>query len=222
VSSVQHQGQDSGTTSSTPQRRGRYVLARSPLGAWRSVDLITAAMLGVALGVAYWGWDQAYSLVTPAFKGFPPSSGLVGGVWLLAGVVVGLVVRRPGAALFGEFLAAAVELTLGNAWGATTIVSGLIQGLGAEIVLAIFLYKRFGPIVAALGGALAGVAEAVFEWGVYYSDYSLGWKLAYAALFAVSGAVIAGVGGWLLTRALARTGALGAFPAGQEARTAPA
>ena len=34
----------------------------------------------------------------------------------------------------------------------------------------------------------------------------------------VAGAVIAGVGGWLITRALAAAGALGAFPAGQEAR----
>ena len=32
----------------------------------------------------------------------------------------------------------------------------------------------------------------------------------------VSGLVLAGVVGWLLTRALARAGALAAFPAGQE------
>jgi energy-coupling factor transport system permease protein len=196
------------------------VLARPPLVAWRSIDIITAAMLGVAFGVGYWGWDQAYSVVSPAFNGFPPSSGLVGGVWLLAGVVTGLVVRRPGGAVFGELVAASVELTLGNSWGATTFVSGLIEGLGVEVVLAVFLYRRFGPIAAALGGALAGVAEAVFEWSVYYSDYSTGWKLAYAAIFAVSGAIVAGVGGWLLTRALARTGALNAFPSGQEAHEA--
>ena len=199
---------------------GSSVLARRPLAAWRSIDIITAAMLGVAFGVGYWGWDQAYSVLSPVFNGFPPSSGLVGGVWLLAGVVTGLVVRRPGAAVLGELVAASVELTLGNSWGATTFVSGLIEGLGVELVFAVFLYRRFGPAVAALVGAVAGVAEAVFEWSVYYSDYSMGWKLAYAAIFAVSGAVIAGLGGWLLTRALARTGALDAFPPGQEAHEA--
>jgi energy-coupling factor transport system substrate-specific component len=197
------------------------VQARPPLAGWRSIDIITVAMLGVAFGVGYWGWDQAYNVLSPAFNGFPPSSGLVGGVWLLAGVVCGLVVRRPGAAVFGELVAASVELTLGNSWGATTFVSGLIEGLGVEVVLAVFLYKRFGPVVAALGGALAAVAEAVFEWSVYYSDYSIGWKLAYAAIFAASGAVIAGVGGWLLTRALARTGALNPFPPGQELHEVP-
>jgi energy-coupling factor transport system permease protein len=197
------------------------VLARPPLAGWRSIDIITVAMLGVAFGVGYWGWDQAYNLLSPAFNGFPPSSGLVGGVWLLAGVVCGLVVRRPGAAVFGELVAASVELTLGNSWGATTFVSGLIEGLGVEVVLAVLLYRRFGPVAAALGGALAAVAEAVFEWSVYYSDYSTGWKLAYAAIFAVSGAVVAGVGGWLLTRALARTGALNPFPPGQELHQVP-
>src|SRR4029079_19119224 len=102
------------------------VLARPPLAGWRSIDIITVAMLGVAFGVGYWGWDQAYNVLSPAFNGFPPSSRLVGGVWLLAGVVCGLVVRRPGAAVFGELVAASVELTLGNSWGATTFVSGLI------------------------------------------------------------------------------------------------
>jgi energy-coupling factor transport system permease protein len=207
-----------GARRSLPASRptGSVVLARPPLRGWRSVDVITVAMLGVAFGVGYWGWDQAYTVLSPAFNGFPPSSGLVGGVWLLAGVVAGLVVRRPGAALFGELVAASVELTLGNSWGATTFVSGLLEGLGVEVVLALFLYRRFGPVVAALGGALAAVAEAVFEWSAYYSDYSTGWKLAYAGIFAASGAVIAGLGGWLLTRALARTGALNAFPPGQE------
>jgi energy-coupling factor transport system permease protein len=210
------------TTSGPAARARRYVMARPPLGAWRSIDLITVAMVGVALGVAYWGWDQAYSLVSPAFNGFPPSSGLVGGVWLVTGVVCALIVRRPGAAVFGELVAASVELTLGNAWGATTFVSGLIEGLGVEIVFALLLYRRFGPVVAGLSGAVAGTAEAVFEWSVYYSDYSIGWKLAYAAIFAVSGAVIAGLGGWAVTRALAQTGALAAFPPGPEVQEARA
>ena len=210
------------TTSGGRLRRRPPVLARRPLAAWRSIDVITTAMLGVAFGVAYWGWDQAYSLLSPAFNGFPPSSGLVGGVWLLAGVVAALVVRRPGAAVFAELAAATVEMGRGNSWGATTFVSGLIEGLGVELVFAVFLYRRFGPVVAALGGAVAAVAEAVFEWSVYYSSYSIGWKLAYAAIFAVSGAVISGVGGWLLTRGLAETGALNPFPPGQEVHEARA
>jgi energy-coupling factor transport system substrate-specific component len=208
--------------SPTSAVRRRSVLARSPLAAWRTIDLVTVAMLGAAFGVAYWAWDFAWTALDPVFKGFPPLSGLLGGPWLLAGVVAALVVRRPGAALYGELVASVVEMALGNQWAWLTVVSGLLEGVGVEVVLAVFLYRRFGPVVAAAGGAVAAGFEAVFEWYQYYPDYSFGWKLAYAAIFAVSGAVVAGIGGWLLTRALAETGALSPFPPGQEALEARA
>jgi energy-coupling factor transport system permease protein len=205
-----------GTTRGTVARPGRFVLAQRPLSGWRTIDLITAAMLGAAFGVAYWGWNFAWTAIDPVFKAFPPLGGLLGGPWLLAGVVAGLVVRRPGAALFGELVAAVVEMALGNAWAWLTVVSGLLEGLGVEIVLGILLYRRFGPVAAAAGAALAAVFEVVFESVEYYSAWPLGWKLAYAAIFAVAAAVVAGVGGWALTRALAGTGALTPFPPGQE------
>ena len=31
-------------------------------------------MLGVAFGVGYWGWDQAYNVLSPVFNGFPISA----------------------------------------------------------------------------------------------------------------------------------------------------
>lgn len=132
-------------------------------------------------------------------------------------MVAGLVVRRPGAALFAEILAAVVEATLVTEWGWATVISGTLQGLGVELVLAVFLYRRFGWPVAALGGAMAAFAEWCYEWNAYWVGYGTGWKFAYLGFFALSGAVVAGVGGWLVTRALASTGAIDALPAGQEA-----
>jgi energy-coupling factor transport system substrate-specific component len=212
------------STTAAPSTHGSIDAARprGPLMSWRTVDIIAAAMLGVAFGVAYWGWNFAYNALDPLFKAFPPASGLLGGPWLLAGVVGALVVRRPGAALLAELVAANVEYVIGNQWGVATLVSGALQGLGVEIALAIFLWRRFGWGVAALGGALAAVLEAVYEWFTYWTDWGWGYKLAYGVIFAVSGAVVAGVGGWALTRALGRTGALDAFPAGREAADAHA
>lgn len=213
-----------GTTAATAApsagttRAGRTVLASRPLARWRTVDLVTAAILGVAFGVAYWGWDFAFNAINPALLAFPPASGLLGGPWLLAGVVGALVVRRPGAALLAELVAANVEYLLGNQWGISTLVSGTLQGLGVELVVAILLWRRFGPGVAALAGVAAAALEAVYEWFAYWADWSWGYKLVYLVAFAVSGAVVAGLGGWALTRSLAGTGALGAFPAGQEER----
>jgi energy-coupling factor transport system permease protein len=189
-----------------------------PARAWRTVDLLSAAMIGVAFGVIYWGWSAAYAVLSsPLSSLLGPAVGLLGGPWLLAGVVSGLVVRRPGAALFGELLAATVEALLGNEWGWSTLISGSLQGLGVEAVLAVFMFRRFGWPVAAAGGAVAAVFEFGYEWHAYWEGLGLGWKLSYLGFFALSGAVVAGVGGWLLTRALAATGAIDALPAGGEA-----
>jgi energy-coupling factor transport system substrate-specific component len=190
-------------------------------GPWGTIDLLTAAFVGVVFGVVYWGWDAAYAPLSTALSTVAgPATGLLGGPWLVAGVVSALVIRRPGAALFAELLASTVEALLGNAWGWTTLLSGGLQGLGVEVALALFLYRRFGWPVAALGGALAAAFESGYELQAYYQSWPLGSQLAYLGLFALSGAAVAGLGGWLLTKALAASGAIDALPAGQEAAAA--
>lgn len=198
------------TTSST-------AVALSPRS-WRTIELITATFTGVVFGVAYWGWSSLYSVVSGPVAGvFGSLQGILGGPWLIAGVVAGLVVRRPGAALISELLAAIVEALLGNQWGWATLISGALQGLGVEVALAIFVWKRFGPAVAMLGGALAALFEFAYEWHAYWQGTSAGFKAGYAVLFMLSGALVAGLGGWALTRGLARSGAIDALPAGRDA-----
>ena len=70
------------------------------------------------------------------------------GVWLIAGVVGALVIRKPGAALFVETVAAIVSALLGAQWGVITIVYGVVQGLAVELVFAAFLYRRWRLAVA--------------------------------------------------------------------------
>lgn len=186
---------------------------------YRTVDLVTLTTLGVAFGVVFWGWGKLYEPISAlAVFSFPPSSALLAGPWLLAGVVGGLIIRRPGAAFATEFIAAAVSTIVvgGTQWGFSVFASGFFQGLGAELIVLLFLYRRFTLPVAALMGALAGVAEALYEWSAYYADWDLGYRLAYLGFFALSGAVVAGAGGWLLVRALARAGVLDAFGPGRE------
>ena len=186
---------------------------------YRTIDLVTITTLAVAFGVIFWGWDKLYEGISAwAVFSYPPSVGVLGGVWLMAGVVGGLIVRKPGAAFATEFLAAVVSTIIvgGNQWGFSTFASGFWQGLGAEVIFLLIFYRRFGVLVAAAAGALAATFESVYEWNAYWSDWDMGYKLAYLGFFAVSGAVIAGVGGWALTKALATAGVLDAFPAGHE------
>lgn len=142
------------------------------------------------------------------------------GVWLIPAVLGGLVIRRPGAALFCEAVAATVSALLGSEWGGITILQGLIQGLGAEAAFAAFRYRSFRLPTALTAGALTGLGAAVFDFFVWNGAYALGsYRIPYALLTIVSATAIAGVGAWSLTRALARTGVLDRFPAGRE-RTA--
>lgn len=142
------------------------------------------------------------------------------GVWLIPAVLGGLVIRRPGAALFCEAVAATVSALLGSEWGGITILQGLIQGLGAEAAFAAFRYRSFRLPTALIAGALTGLGAAVFDFFVWNGAYALGrYRIPYALLTIVSATAIAGVGAWSLTRALAGTGVLDRFPAGRE-RTA--
>ncbi len=185
---------------------------------WRGVDVVTAAMFGVAMGVVFIAWD--YVLNTPwtvLTLGFPPVASLALGVWLLPAVAGGLIIRRPGAALFVELVAAVLEYLLGNPWGPGVLISAVLQGIGVELVLAAVLWRRFGLWVAMLAGASAAALEVVaYEWWTYLAEYSWSWKFAVLGFSVTSGVVIAGIGGHYLVRSLARTGALAAFPAGAE------
>lgn len=185
---------------------------------YRTIDLVTIAMLGVAFGVVFWGWGKFYDVIDlGAAVGFKPAAALLGGMWLIAGVVGGLIVRKPGAAFATEFIAALVSMLVlgGTSWGSAVLISGVVQGLGAELIFALFLYRRFDLLTAVLGGALSAVLEAFYEWKYYFPDWDLQWRLLHLGFLATSGIVIAGFGGWLLVRSLAKAGALDSFPSGR-------
>lgn len=214
------------STSTSPSAKDRVSatthrgLSDPQLWRWRVVDIVVAAVLGVAIGLVFWGWNTiGYAWFGAADALTPGLGGIAVGIWLLGGVVGGLVIRKPGAALVVELVAAIVSMLIGNVWGISTVLSGLVQGLGAELIFALFLYRRFGIVVAALAGMGAAAAAWIFE--LFYGSSpnilkSFEFNSIYLVCVAVSGALLAGVVGWLLVRALAVTGALNRFAAGRE------
>lgn len=201
---------------------GTSAPARSQSKGWRVVDIIVASILAVACALLFVVWNtvgyagfNALDALTPGF------GGLVTGFWLIGGVLGGIIIRKPGAALYVEALAASLSAALGSQWGVETLYSGLAQGLGAELIFAIFLYKRFGLGVSMLAGVGAGVAAWCLELVTSGNiAKSLEFNLIYLGCTALSGAVMAGLVGWLLTRGLAATGALDRFAVGRQARNA--
>jgi energy-coupling factor transport system substrate-specific component len=187
---------------------------------WRTVDIVVASVIAVAFGVVFWAWNLLWTATGAAFAWFPPAQSVLYGVWLLPAVLGGLIIRKPGAAVYCETVAAVLSALLGSQWGALVILQGLVEGLGAELVFAAFRYRRFSLPVATLAGLAAGAFAAVWDIVQYYPTNSFGsFKLPFFVITAVSAAVLAGVGGWVLTGAVARTGVLDRFPAGRERAT---
>lgn len=186
-------------------------------GQWRVVDIVVASVIAVAVGVVFVGWNVGYNGISVITAGFPPLAGLYTGGWLIAGVLGGLIIRKPGAAIYCEILAAAVSALIGSQFGISVLLSGAIQGVGAELVFLLFLYRRWTLPVALLAGLGAGLALAISENILYNALWTFEFKLMYAVFAAVSGIVIAGLVSWLAMRGLARTGALSSFAAGRTA-----
>jgi energy-coupling factor transport system substrate-specific component len=201
---------------------------------WRVVDIVVAALIAIAGGVIFWAWSQGAGIVSaPMNAVYPPLTGLIAGGWMIPAVLGMLIVRKPGAALFCETVAATGELIMGSQYGATVLISGILQGLGAELVFFLlvyghfkfksFLFQKYNLIAALLAGAGAGlfcgINDAFLPWG-WNIAYEAGDKLAYIVFCTVSGAIIAGALSWIATRGLAKTGVLSSF-ASRKAGTEP-
>ena len=187
---------------------------------YRTVDLLGTVLIGAAFGVAYLGYGQLYTLISPLTAAFKPAEGLLAGIWFLPAVLAILLVRRPGAALLAGLLAAVMSMLLGSPWGWSTAFSGLMQGGGVELAFLLTRYRRFTLPLAVLGGVLAGLLEWGWEKIVYYQEMSWLFSGTMLAFFLLSGAVLAGGLGWAASRALVATGAVDSLASGREAARA--
>ena len=185
---------------------------------WRVVDIVIASVIGVACGLIFFAWNQIYTPISaPLEAALPGAQALVYGVWLIAGVLGGLVIRKPGAALFTETVAAVVSALLGAKWGGfLTLESGLVQGLGAELIFLILLYANWRAWVAMCAGAGAGIAMAISDLIIWYPGSKISFAIGYLVSSIISGAIIAGLGSWYIVKGLARTGVLSRFASGRQ------
>ncbi len=183
---------------------------------WRVVDIVVASVLAVASGLVFVLWNIASNPISaPLGAVLPGLQAFLGGGWLFAGVLTALVIRKPGAALYGEVVAATVSALVGNQWGVLTLESGLVQGIGAELVFAAFLYRRWNLPVALAAGGVAGLALAINDLILWYPGSAASFAAIYTVAAIISGVLIAGLLSWYVVRGLARTGALSRFESGR-------
>lgn len=176
---------------------------------WRTRDILVTAVLGVAFGVVFWFWNNlAWSFLAP----LGPFQNLFYAVWLIPAVLAPLIVRKPGAALFAELLAAAVSVIAGSPWSLDVLLSGFVQGAAAELVFAFTLYRAWSLPVLAIAALASAAAAWIHDWVIYYPTVAVQTQLLVGAAMGVSAVLIVGVGSLVLVRALRGAGVLEGFP----------
>jgi energy-coupling factor transport system substrate-specific component len=171
------------------------------------------AVIGVAFGVVFWAWGLAWVAFEPLNLVFPVLRDALYAVWLIPAVLAPLIVRKPGAALFAEMVAAGVSAILGSQWGVDTLLSGFVQGAAAELVFAFLLYRSWAFPVLATAAVASAAAAWVHDWVLYYAATSVELQLVRGVLMAISAIVLVAGGSVLLERALRRAGVLEGFKA---------
>jgi len=133
---------------------------------WKLNEIVVLVVLSVALGVLFWGWTFVSSLATPLSA--IGLNYLLAGIWFTGGTLVPFLIRKPGAALFGELIAAILEGFI-TQWGLTAAIWGLVQGLGCELVFASTRYKRWDLKVMIVAGMVSGIFSYFLDF--FYSQY---------------------------------------------------
>ncbi|MGN0981120.1 MAG: ECF transporter S component [Candidatus Avoscillospira sp.] len=188
---------------------------------WELKDVIMMAILGVVFAAVYLAVFQGglalSTALTPAGLsafGFE----IIYGVWFMASTLAAYIIRKPGVALITEILAAAVELLMGNSGGLTVVLTGLIQGAGAELAFAIFRYKKWNLLSMSLAGILS--ALFIFCYELYYLNYialAPSLLIAQLAVRFISAVVFSGIICKLAGDGLAKTGVVKSYAIGAKA-----
>ncbi|MET3696207.1 energy-coupling factor transport system substrate-specific component [Bacillus oleivorans] len=182
---------------------------------WNMREIVVMSVLSVVFAVVYLAFLPVGKLLVGFFG--PIGYDLIFGIWFIVSVIAAYIIRKPGAAFISETIAATVEVLMGNAVGPGLIISGMIQGIGAEAVFAATRWKQYSLWVLMMAGM--GSAVTSFAWGYFRSGYAVlepGYVLAMFIFRLISGAILAGVLGKIISDALAQTGVLSRFALGKE------
>jgi len=173
-------------------------------------EIVLTFVLSGILGVIFFVWTYAYEALSPILKPLG-LSGLNVGIWMIGGIIPALIIKKPGIAFIGEVFASFIEIWI-TKWGLTAIVWGVVQGIGAELIFLLFLYKKWDSVTALLSGLSASLFSFALDF--YFSQYfklKFTFNLIQASAYAISGIIEGGLLSYLLVKGLFKTGALNRF-----------
>ena len=180
---------------------------------WTTWESILAAVLAGVIGILFWAWGLTIWKLLEVVKSGIPGYGrairdLFYGFWFLAAILIPYIIRRPGAAVGAEVVAAIISALLGSEWGLTVLISGVVQGGLAEVVFAVRGYRHYDLITLMIAAAAAAFGSWVVDYAFWYNTLELHILILMLIARVISAAVLSGVLGKVIGDALAATGVL--------------
>ncbi len=142
---------------------------------------------------------------------------IIYGIWFIVSVIAAYIIRKPGAAFLAEMVAALVEVLAGSTTGPQLLISGAIQGLGAELAFAATRWKDYRLHILMLSGV--GAACLSFPYHFFAGGFDAYENWVVTLLFVtriISAIIITGLLGKFISDQLAKTGVLQGYALGKE------
>jgi energy-coupling factor transport system permease protein len=186
---------------------------------WTLRETLVIAVLGVVFAVLYLGWVQVWLIAQAIFGAV--TMDVVMGFWFVASIVAAAIIRKPGVAFTSEVLAGGVEILLGSPAGLLLLLSGAVQGAGAEVVFAATRWRNYSLPVLMAAGVGAAIFSFAYTWIRFnYGALQPGLLIAMFVLRCLSGALLGGALGHVIVEALYKTGALAGLAIDYDKRSA--
>jgi energy-coupling factor transport system substrate-specific component len=128
-----------------------------------------------------------------------------GSLHLLAIVLGGLLVRKPGAAMVTALMNGLLQMLFGNTAGALCLIYGVGNGVGAELGMALFRYK-FKPASAIITAGLATATGFAVDLIYWFGNFAPQFKVLYIVDAFFAGSVVCGLVSLGIMQALKRAG----------------
>ena len=189
---------------------------------WSLKDVILSSMLGALFAVICLG--TVLTLIGPAVPIFAVI-GLGGlefeiafGIFLFSATFAPYIMQKPGVATIVGLLTGFIQVLLGSPFAATVWLSGLVQGVGAELGFALLGYKKWNLLSMLIAATGATIASFILAWQRGSWDELANNIVAMRFVIRlISALIISGILSKLLADKLAKAGVLKSYPLGEAA-----
>lgn len=189
------------------------------LYAWKLRDVILASLIAVLFAVVCFAtfhmvFFGLMPILAPFGLGIFPLEAVFG-VFFFSAVFSAYIMQKPGVATIVGLLTGLLQVFMGSASAATVAVSGLVQGLGAEIVFAAFRYRKFTRTTMVLAALGATITSFILAWyRELFVEVQFSIITGRFVVRAISAILISGLLAKQVADRLAKVGVLKSYPLG--------